>query len=54
LQIDILMNLGLDLEPGREGGTWFGTSTTSKTGALLNILEPAPSNVKKGRGKLKP
>lgn len=43
---------GLDLEPGREGGTWFGTSTTSKTGALLNILEPAPSRDKKGRGPL--
>lgn len=44
------MNLGLDMEPGREGGTWFGTSKSSKTGALLNILQTDPCLDKQGRG----
>lgn len=43
---------GLDMEPGREGGTWFGTSKSSKTGALLNILQTDPCLDKLGRGHL--
>lgn len=43
---------GLDMEPGREGGTWFGTSKSWKTGTLLNILQANPCRDKLGRGHL--
>ena len=44
---------GLDEEPGREGGTWFGVSTQGKLATLLNILKNgAPDKDKKGRGHL--
>ena len=49
----ILTNLssGLDDEPSKKGGTWFGISTSGKIGALLNILDPTESNLRRGRGK---
>lgn len=42
---------GVDMEPGKEGGTWLGASKDGKIGVLLNILgilEPK----KQGRGPL--
>uniref|UniRef100_T1J2R1 Transport and Golgi organization protein 2 n=1 Tax=Strigamia maritima TaxID=126957 RepID=T1J2R1_STRMM len=45
---------GLDMEPGKEGGTWLGMTKTGRIGVLLNILQPVgQTNVeKKGRGFL--
>lgn len=42
---------GLDDEPSKKGGTWFGISTSGKIGALLNILDPTETNLRRGRGK---
>ncbi|XP_033748314.1 transport and Golgi organization 2 homolog isoform X2 [Pecten maximus] len=42
---------GVDMEPGREGGTWLGVSRDGKIGVLLNILEILQPN-KRGRGSL--
>ena len=40
------------MEPGREGGTWFGMSKKGKLGMLINILLTHPPDLtKKGRGK---
>ena len=39
----------MDLEPGREGGTWLGLSVTGRFSALLNVLA-RQSKDKKGRG----
>ncbi|KAI0208740.1 Transport and Golgi organization-like protein 2 [Lamellibrachia satsuma] len=44
---------GLDMQPGREGGTWFGVSTMGRIACLLSILTPGKWNIsKKGRGFL--
>lgn len=43
---------GLDDEPSKKGGTWFGISTSGKIGALLNILDPTETNLRRGRGYL--
>ncbi|GFS47001.1 transport and Golgi organization protein 2 homolog [Trichonephila inaurata madagascariensis] len=45
---------GMDLEPGKEGGTWLALSEKGKIGALLNILQPDEEILpnKKGRGFL--
>ncbi|GBM59453.1 Transport and Golgi organization 2, partial [Araneus ventricosus] len=45
---------GMDLEPGKEGGTWLAMSKKGKIGALLNILQPDEEILpgKKGRGFL--
>ncbi|CAL1271548.1 unnamed protein product [Larinioides sclopetarius] len=45
---------GMDLEPGKEGGTWLAMSKKGKIGALLNILQPDDEILpgKKGRGFL--
>jgi len=46
--------VGVDIVPGREGGTWFGVSSKfAKIGALLNIYEPYDCN-KRPRGPLVP
>ena len=46
------MVLGLDEQPGREGGTWLGLSSLGKIGILLNVLGNSPPDFrKKGRGK---
>ena len=43
----------MDAEPGREGGTWFGVSSTfAKIGAMLNISEPVIDTSKRPRGHL--
>ncbi|WAR03803.1 TNG2-like protein [Mya arenaria] len=42
---------GMDLEPGREGGTWLGISRTGRLACLLNILELQRPEAR-GRGGL--
>ncbi|XP_060558813.1 transport and Golgi organization 2 homolog [Ruditapes philippinarum] len=42
---------GADLEPGREGGSWLGISTSGKIGVLLNVLAKQRLDAK-GRGSL--
>jgi len=45
--------VGVDAQPGREGGTWFGVSSKfAKIGALLNICEPLIDTRKQPRGHL--
>ncbi|XP_063082196.1 transport and Golgi organization protein 2 homolog isoform X6 [Cavia porcellus] len=43
---------GLDMEEGREGGTWLGISTRGKLGALTNYLQPQLDRDTRGRGEL--
>lgn len=44
---------GMDAQPGRKGGTWFGVSSKfAKIGALLNISEPVIDTSKRARGHL--
>ncbi|XP_046824333.1 transport and Golgi organization protein 2 isoform X1 [Vespa crabro] len=45
---------GIDMEPGKEGGTWFALSIKGKAGIILNLSnEPGNSkSPKKGRGTL--
>ena len=48
------MCLGIDLFPGREGGTWLGFSKTGKFGVLTNYRQSPDliSDKAKGRGHL--
>lgn len=41
---------GLDMEEGREGGTWLGISTRGKLAALTNYLQPRLDPDARGRG----
>ncbi|KAF6278587.1 transport and golgi organization 2-like protein [Rhinolophus ferrumequinum] len=41
---------GLDMEEGREGGTWLGISTRGKLAALTNYLQPRLDRDARGRG----
>uniref|UniRef100_A0A8C5M8X5 Transport and golgi organization 2 homolog n=1 Tax=Leptobrachium leishanense TaxID=445787 RepID=A0A8C5M8X5_9ANUR len=43
---------GLDMEPGKEGGTWLGISKRGKLAALTNYLQPKIDINGKGRGAL--
>ena len=45
----------MDLEEGREGGTWLGMNKQGQLGVLLNILQPLDTVTfgKKHRGILK-
>ncbi|XP_021112749.1 transport and Golgi organization protein 2 homolog isoform X2 [Heterocephalus glaber] len=43
---------GLDMEEGKEGGTWLGISTGGKLGALTNYLQPRLDQDTRGRGEL--
>ncbi|XP_011644020.1 transport and Golgi organization 2 homolog [Pogonomyrmex barbatus] len=44
---------GIDMEPGKEGGTWLGISVKGKAGIILNLInEDATDSPKKGRGFL--
>ncbi|XP_069788697.1 transport and Golgi organization protein 2 homolog isoform X2 [Narcine bancroftii] len=45
---------GLDMEKGREGGTWLGISKKGKCAALTNYLQPFNNNNALGRGYLVP
>jgi len=43
--------VGVDVQPGREGGTWFGVSAKfAKIGALLNISQVTLDTSKRPRG----
>lgn len=46
----------MDLTPGKEGGTWLGTSRFGKVAVLLNLNSTDYSNGdnpnKEGRGKI--
>jgi len=50
-KMDYDVFLGIDMVPGREGGTWLGASKRGRIGTLLTILG-ANDSKKKGRGKL--
>ncbi|XP_063820794.1 transport and Golgi organization protein 2 homolog [Pseudophryne corroboree] len=43
---------GLDLEAGKEGGTWLGITKRGKFAALTNYLQPKIDVHAKGRGSL--
>uniref|UniRef100_UPI00398F075B transport and Golgi organization protein 2 homolog isoform X2 n=1 Tax=Pristiophorus japonicus TaxID=55135 RepID=UPI00398F075B len=43
---------GLDMEKGKEGGTWLGMSKKGKFSALTNYLEPISNLNTRGRGHL--
>lgn len=43
---------GLDMEVGKEGGTWLGISKRGKMAALTNYLQPMIDKNAKGRGAL--
>uniref|UniRef100_A0A4W2G629 Transport and golgi organization 2 homolog n=1 Tax=Bos indicus x Bos taurus TaxID=30522 RepID=A0A4W2G629_BOBOX len=43
---------GLDMEEGKEGGTWLGISTRGKLAALTNYLQPRLNRNARGRGEL--
>ncbi|XP_039728788.1 transport and Golgi organization protein 2 homolog isoform X2 [Pteropus medius] len=43
---------GLDMEEGKEGGTWLGISTRGKLAAITNYLQPKLDLEAPGRGKL--
>ncbi|XP_051888325.1 transport and Golgi organization protein 2 homolog [Pristis pectinata] len=45
---------GLDMEKGREGGTWLGISKKGKCAALTNYLQPVINMDALGRGYLVP
>ncbi|XP_029424124.1 transport and Golgi organization protein 2 homolog isoform X3 [Nannospalax galili] len=47
-----LQDSGLDMEEGKEGGTWLGISTRGKLGALTNYLQPRQETDTRGRGEL--
>ena len=42
---------GLDLEEGKEGGSWLGISKRGKLAALTNYLEGRPNPDAQGRGE---
>ncbi|XP_064218891.1 transport and Golgi organization protein 2 homolog isoform X7 [Aotus nancymaae] len=46
------MHTGLDMEEGKEGGTWLGISTRGKLAALTNYLQPQLDQQARGRGEL--
>uniref|UniRef100_A0A8D0PGK1 Transport and golgi organization 2 homolog n=1 Tax=Sus scrofa TaxID=9823 RepID=A0A8D0PGK1_PIG len=46
------MPTGLDMEEGKEGGTWLGISTRGKLAALTNYLQPRLDPDARGRGEL--
>lgn len=45
---------GLDMEEGKEGGTWLGISTRGKLAALTNYLQPRQDRDARGRGTVGP
>lgn len=44
------LSTGLDLEYGKEGGTWIGISKRGKLAAITNYLEPRINPDAQGRG----
>ncbi|XP_045391019.1 transport and Golgi organization protein 2 homolog isoform X3 [Lemur catta] len=43
---------GLDMEEGKEGGTWLGITKRGKLAALTNYLQPRLDHEARGRGEL--
>ncbi|XP_025046243.2 transport and Golgi organization protein 2 homolog isoform X1 [Pelodiscus sinensis] len=43
---------GLDMEEGKEGGTWLGISKKGKLAALTNYMQPKTDKNARGRGAL--
>ncbi|XP_051829189.1 transport and Golgi organization protein 2 homolog isoform X2 [Antechinus flavipes] len=43
---------GLDMEEGKEGGSWLGISKKGKLAALTNYMQPKLDKDAKGRGEL--
>uniref|UniRef100_A0A2D4FXC4 Transport and Golgi organization protein 2 homolog n=1 Tax=Micrurus corallinus TaxID=54390 RepID=A0A2D4FXC4_MICCO len=43
---------GLDMEEGKEGGSWLGISKKGKMAALTNYMQPQINKHAKGRGAL--
>ncbi|XP_060539772.1 transport and Golgi organization protein 2 homolog isoform X3 [Pantherophis guttatus] len=43
---------GLDMEEGKEGGSWLGISKKGKMAALTNYMQPQINKQAKGRGAL--
>ncbi|KAM9099417.1 transport and Golgi organization protein 2 homolog isoform 1-T1 [Sarcophilus harrisii] len=43
---------GLDMEEGKEGGSWLGISKKGKLAALTNYMQPKLDKGAKGRGEL--
>lgn len=50
LLVTLLCVAGLDMEEGKEGGTWLGISTRGKLAALTNYLQPRLNHDARGRG----
>ena len=46
-----LLTVGLDMEEGKEGGTWLGISKKGKMAALTNYMQPKIDKDAKGRGR---
>lgn len=46
----VLILLGLDMEEGKEGGTWLGISKKGRMAALTNYMQPTTDKNAKGRG----
>jgi len=45
--------LGIDMEPGKEGGTWLALSVKGKAAIILNLNGESPTDLpRKGRGHL--
>lgn len=42
---------GLDLEEGKEGGSWLGISRRGRLAALTNYMDARPNPDRQGRGK---
>ncbi|XP_029086217.1 transport and Golgi organization protein 2 homolog isoform X6 [Monodon monoceros] len=49
---DTVVAAGLDMEEGKEGGTWLGINTRGKLAALTNYLQPRLDRDARGRGEL--
>lgn len=41
---------GMDMTPGKEGGTWLGSSKSGRIGVLLNVSSRTSTDDKLGRG----
>jgi uncharacterized protein with NRDE domain len=53
MYISYLINVGIDMEPGREGGSWLALNNkTCRVGVILNLNGVPRSSEGKGRGFL--
>lgn len=47
-----VIHVGMDMQGGKEGGSWLAMNTDGRIGILLNILGERNHNAAKGRGRL--